>query len=123
MSGPLAGVKVLDLSRYQNGPHATLMMADYGADILKLEHTQVRCALELRCAPRPSDRVPLRARRAATPAGTTAWRTASSGTTRRSTAASAPWPSTCAARKRRTSSTDSWSAPPRAALAAPSCAH
>ena len=61
MSGPLAGVKVLDLSRYQNGPHATLMMADYGADILKLEHTQVRCALELRCAPRPSDRVPLRA--------------------------------------------------------------
>ena len=44
MSGPLAGVKVLDLSRYQNGPHATLMMADYGADILKLEHTQVRCA-------------------------------------------------------------------------------
>ena len=45
MSGPLAGVKVLDLSRYQNGPHATLMMADYGADILKLEHTQVRCAL------------------------------------------------------------------------------
>ena len=40
MPGPLDGVKVLDLSRYQNGPHATLMMADYGADVLKVEHVK-----------------------------------------------------------------------------------
>ena len=37
MAGPLAGVKVLDFTRYQNGPHATLMLSDFGADVLKVE--------------------------------------------------------------------------------------
>jgi len=37
MPGPLDGIKVLDFTRYQNGPHATVMLSDMGAEILKVE--------------------------------------------------------------------------------------
>jgi crotonobetainyl-CoA:carnitine CoA-transferase CaiB-like acyl-CoA transferase len=37
MKGPLDGIKVLDFTRYQNGPHATVMLSDMGADVLKVE--------------------------------------------------------------------------------------
>ena len=39
MSGPLAGVRVLDLSRLLPGGYCSLLLADYGADVLKVEDT------------------------------------------------------------------------------------
>ncbi len=37
MAGPLEGVVVVDLSRALAGPHATMMMADLGARVIKVE--------------------------------------------------------------------------------------
>jgi formyl-CoA transferase/CoA:oxalate CoA-transferase len=37
-SGPLAGLRVLDLSRILSGPFATMIFADLGAEVIKLEN-------------------------------------------------------------------------------------
>ena len=35
--GPLAGIKVLDFSRILSGPYASMVLADLGAEVVKVE--------------------------------------------------------------------------------------
>ena len=54
MTGPLDGVRVLDLTQGVTGPYATKLFSDYGADVLKIERPG-RGDVARRMGPFPGD--------------------------------------------------------------------
>lgn len=62
MSGPLSGVKVIELAGIGPGPYACMLMADLGADVLRLERDDAEPALTSRLLSRsrPTVRVDLK---------------------------------------------------------------
>ena len=42
MGKPLAGMKILDLTQYVSGSMCTLLLCDYGAEVIKIEKPQAQ---------------------------------------------------------------------------------
>ena len=54
MTGPLAGLKVIDQTQALAGPYCTMILGDLGAEVIKLEAPVGDWSRTLRHRPRPS---------------------------------------------------------------------
>jgi len=53
--GPLAGVKVIELGGIGPGPHAGMVLADLGADVVRVRRPQTRAAVAIASAAKPGE--------------------------------------------------------------------
>ena len=44
MSGPLTGVKIVEIAGIGPGPFGALMLADMGAEVVRIDRAPTRCA-------------------------------------------------------------------------------
>ena len=77
-AGPLAGVRVIEVAGLGAGPYTAMMLADFGADVIRVDRPGSRTALPTSCSKASGQGSPSASASAPTPAwpATPGWSTA-----------------------------------------------